>query len=211
MSNKPNTFSIYTIVTFCFAVVILTWATIIFAPSLRAAADGITQQFGLVFFSPKMTIIPTHPDSISEEFGPIPVTNLEEVQRQVPFRIPLPTWLPEGVTLRGARVLIEPAIWVQLSYVNKSPIYGSAGLGIEITQGSNQGNYLFPAREIEQVIVHKHSATYVRGAWHDDGNWDETADVGTLSWETDGFTYRIQSSGLNLTSEDLIRVAESMQ
>jgi hypothetical protein len=59
--------------------------------------------------------------------------------------------------------------------------------------------------------VHGRPAIYARGGNGDRGGWDATVDAGLLSWHDDGFTYVLQFSGLGLSRDELIRIAESVR
>jgi hypothetical protein len=41
--------------------------------------------------------------------------------------------------------------------------------------------------------------------------WVEGKDLGTLSWEQDGFTYTVGGRGLGLSRDSLIRIAETLR
>jgi hypothetical protein len=133
--------------------------------------------------------------------------SLAEAQRQVPFAIPQPTWLPEGLILKGAHV--SPPNWVNIFYGRTEG--GDAGFGIEITYGPREGVYLYPDAAKQPVMVNGQSAVCVQGAWNEQQEWNATADVAALEWSADGFTYRMGHSGLSLTCNDLIKIAESLR
>ena len=141
----------------------------------------------------------------------ISLIRFEEAQQRVSFRIPLPAWLPEGLTLRGAHV--QPPDWAQIFYSSAdSPTAGNgAGLGIEITKGSPQGKYVFPDTAKQQVMVHGQAAICVHGAWNERQEWMDTAGAGALEWAAKGFTYDNGYSGLDLTCNDLGPIAEALR
>ena len=68
-----------------------------------------------------------------------------------------------------------------------------------------------PADRAEPAVVGQRPATYVRGAWRHDDTWDAALDSAILSWEAEGITYVIQFSGLGLSRNDLVRIAESLR
>jgi hypothetical protein len=60
-------------------------------------------------------------------------------------------------------------------------------------------------------MVAGHPATYVRGSWNQQLQWDDTASFSTRAWEADGFTCVLQYSGPGNSRADLIRIAESLR
>jgi hypothetical protein len=135
--------------------------------------------------------------------------SLAEAQRQVPFRILLPTWLPDGLILNGAHV--NPPNWVNIFYGRTEG--GDAGFGIETAYDPREGGYLYPGAAKQQVMVNGQPAICVQGAWKDlqAKEWNDAADSGALEWSANGFTYHIGHSGLGLTCNDLIKIAESLR
>lgn len=101
------------------------------------------------------------------------------------------------------------AVKVILSYVATDG--SSKGLHIDQVTGSAAGGLAVPAGQEQAAVVNGRPAVYVHGAWRKDETWDATADSGILSWEAGGFTYLVQYSGLGLTREDLVRIAESLR
>ncbi len=137
----------------------------------------------------------------------IPAVSLAEAQQQVSFTIPQPAWLPEGLILKGAHV--NPPNWAQTFYGGAEG--GEAGLGIETTQGPRQGNYAYPDSAKQPVVVNGQPAVCVHGAWTKQQTWDSAADSGALEWSANDFSYQIGYSGLGLSCDGLIKIAESLQ
>lgn len=163
-------------------------------PSVRAAFDHIMQQrFGLVLVEPTQEVTTaTDPTETELEEGEIlievtiPPISLEEVQGQIPFTIPLPTILPEGLELWAARVgagphgenmdedgnriVIEPPVQVILHFKpdeeNRPQYHPEATLGLEIFNQTNlAGGYAVQTGSEEEVEVNNNSAIFVQGAW----------------------------------------------
>jgi hypothetical protein len=133
--------------------------------------------------------------------------SIDDAQSQVAFKIPKPSWLPEGLILQGAHV--DPPKWAQTFYGYADGSVG--GLGIEIIIGSKQGNYQYPDAAKQPVLVGAQSGFCVHGSWNKRYEWVETADAVTLEWSTNDFSYHIGHSGLGLTCEGLIRIAQSLE
>lgn len=222
-------------------VVLLLLATV---PSTRAAVAQMIQRFGLVLVNesamePQPTLAPGTPGPVKavEEVIVVRPTTLEAVQAQVPFPLPLPTLLPEGLEFwsglvgtgphsinilpDGTKVGDEPPLQVHLIF---KPVDGSiydpdAALSLDIMDKvGTEGGYAVPARTEENVTVDGHPAVFVQGSWMqvnpgDAENlvWDDTADAVMLSWEADGFTYTLQGYLLGLSLEEFIQIAESVR
>jgi hypothetical protein len=137
----------------------------------------------------------------------LPAVSLEEAQKQVSFAIPQPKWLPDDLVLKGAHV--NPPNWAQYFYGRTDGAEG--GLGIEVTQGASQSQYVFPETAKQPAKVNGQSAFCVQGSWNEKQEWISTADAGHLEWSANGFLYTIGHSGLGLTCNDLIKIAESLQ
>jgi hypothetical protein len=78
------------------------------------------------------------------------------------------------------------------------------------------GGYVIPENVAQTAQVHGRPALYapgglVSGGWLIAGRWDTSIDQGKLSWQDEsGLSYVLSYSGLRLSLEDLIRIAESM-
>jgi hypothetical protein len=81
---------------------------------------------------------------------------------------------------------------------------------IQMHVGSAAGGYAVPAAAVQQVRVGGQPAVYARGSWDKSGNWNGDANAELLSWEKDGLAYVLSASGLDLSREDMIRIAESL-
>jgi hypothetical protein len=165
---------------------------------------GWIQRFGTVLVTPT----PSTPPGIergkksgatpqAQGGGLMPRLTLAEAQRQAAFPIYQPGYLPDGVTFRYAFVAPDGRT-VVLSYGRADT--RSAGMGIQIEQGMPIGGYEVPAAAAQTVKVNGRDAVY----------WNRGADIGLLSWQSSGFTYVFQWSGLALSRADIIRVAESL-
>lgn len=204
----------------CLVVLVLAIGLPVTVIAAQALPHGWQQRFGLVLINATPSPIATamaqsHAAPVARVAQASPWISLDEAQRQVPFPIRVPAWLPAGLALRGVlvgsdgAVNSEPgAVKVILSY---SATDGSSkGLHIDQVAGSAAGGLAVPAGQEQTAVVNGRPAVYMHGAWRKDETWDATADSGILSWEAGGFTYLIQYSGLGLTREDLIRIAESL-
>jgi hypothetical protein len=185
-------------------------ALLLLAVIAPAVVAGL-QSFGLVLMSPLDLWRVDHstPSNAEPRGGPMTLNlSLEEAQSQVDFRIPTPAWLPDGVVFRGAFTGPTRTTDVVVSY--RAAGESSGGLSIQIHRGLPSGGYVVPEWAAETVQVRGRPAIYARGGNGSRGGWDATVDAGLLSWQDDAFTYVLQFSGLGLSRDDLIRIAESV-
>lgn len=140
-----------------------------------------------------------------------PNLSLVEAQRAVDFPIQTPAVLPAGATFRGALVDSSHSVFLQ---------YGDASshrsIGLWIRQGEPTGGSLVPSSAIQAVQVNGSSAFYVHGSYEDSGpttvgTWNPAADAEELTWRHNGMTYNLTSGGFQLSSKDLIQIAESLR
>ncbi len=202
------------------AVVVLALSLVAATPAGAAVGraflpSGMLQRFGMVLVRP--TLVPSHTPAAGRPqaepkadapSGPLtPSLTLEEAQQQVSFLIRTPAWLPGDVVYRGALVAPDGTVVVSYRGVDDP----SKGMFIQMQQGAAAGGYAVPSSAAQQVRVGGHAAVYARGSWDRSGNWNRKADAGLLSWQQDGMTYVLSSSGLGLSRNDMIRIAESLR
>lgn len=168
--------------------VVLLIATV---PSVRASFDRIIQQrFGLVLVESTQEVMTATETELEEgeilTEVTIPSISLEEVQGQVPFTIPMPTILPEGLEMWAARVgagphgesmdedgnriVIEPPVKIILHFKpdeeSRVRYHPEATLGLEIfDQIDLAGGYAIQTGNEKEVAVNNSSAVFVQGAW----------------------------------------------
>jgi hypothetical protein len=147
----------------------------------------------------------------------IPPLTLQEAQKQVPFPIPMPSVLPEGLELwavrvgdgphaeiidkDGNRVRIGAQIWIHLSFkpVDDSVYDPSAALSLEIMDEPGQRPNFLAVQE--EVVINGHPAIFT---------FDNHRAM--LLWQADDFTYTLRGYLLmKLSKEDYIRIAESIR
>ncbi|HEV8638079.1 MAG TPA: hypothetical protein VG370_28015 [Chloroflexota bacterium] len=188
-------------------------------PAARAAVGGWLQRSGILLL-PREAIekMPTPPPRAPGTFvvGPGVVgavgparkfagLPLDEVRRRAAFPVCAPSWLPDGLQVVGGDVGPDGSAAVRFA----SAPDAMPGGGIQQIPGTLRGWYGAPAEHAEAVAVRGQPATFVRGAWEKDGRWHPESDAGLLSWEANGITYVLMFSGLGLSREEVVRIAES--
>jgi hypothetical protein len=207
------------------SMVLLTLGLFASIPAARAAIGDMLQRFGLVLTNQASI---EDSSSLQRSFDAVPLVVEQDVplvsfataQQQVPFTIPLPSWLPKDLELVGARVgegpsseEIEAPLAVVLSFQRKNAteLYSSAGMFIQLYASELSGGYEIPSLESRNVLVNNQVAIYAEGAWTPDHQWNDEADVLILSWEDGRFTYVLSASGLGINIDQAVRIAESIR
>ncbi|MCG8347018.1 MAG: hypothetical protein MI924_04480 [Chloroflexales bacterium] len=209
--------------------------TVMSAPAAQAAVALIFERFGISFidttqFENTQTVMVEPTKSAA-----IPWLSLAEAQQQASFTIQTPQWLPNDLAFIGALVNHDPVqpsgqydtptttVWIRYAHAAGQGDPNEEEMSLEIVSGPNASTQLLPCSREQQVTVRGQPATYVRGAWRDDGQgdpqtaigdlrWDDTFESAWLSWEEDGLRYTLSAydvAGLDDTT--LFRVAESLR
>lgn len=197
-------------------------------PAVRAQMAAWLQRFGLVVVNQHPSQAPQAPVTPVMQSKPVKITDLmiplDDVQKQVPFHIPRPAWLPEGVEViggfksagaygRSAGDNRPPPVVVKI-VCGRPGQFPGANVMIDITHKHEGGGYGVDALGQENVSVNGQPAVYAHGSWQGEiGNmvWNRAHDSGMLTWQDGDFTYVISHYGLGLNREDVIRIAESLQ
>lgn len=194
-------------------------------PSAQGRIDGMLRRFGLTLVS-STSVMPSAPqwrDQIDEQLLAngvlISMPSIEEAQRRVPFPIYLPRSLPDDLTMIDIYIITSPPSGPRRSISTVGVTYrDNVGRTVFIreTLGVSEGSGV-PESEVQDARVNGRSALYAQGGWQPDGDagpslhWDGTMDRKLLSWESGGITYMVDAYGLDLSREDMIRIAESIQ
>ncbi len=150
---------------------------------------------------------------ITGRVGDASLTFVTLVVKEPPFEYLWPAWGPEGLTLKDQdvtslpqsfRLIFGPAIPGESQVA-----WGEGEVSIETTQGAPENHTPYPEAATQQLTVNGQPGVCAQGAWDEQGHWQTKADVGTLEWSAEGFSYRIHHSGLGLHCEDLLRIAGS--
>src|SRR5436190_18870550 len=98
----------------CLVVLVAVGLPVTVIAAQPAVRERLQQRFGLVLVTPTPVIRTpgaSHSPAVQAQptVGAMLRTSLAEAQQQVPFPIRLPTWLPEGVALKGVFVGSGPS------------------------------------------------------------------------------------------------------
>jgi hypothetical protein len=213
---------------------ILAAALLAVSPQARAAVQQY-QKFAMILMGAQ-PVQDLDTQAPSPQNGPTPASTEKrillnmsqaEIQSRLPFALPVPGWLPEGLTYQGGSVAEDPSgkACVQAICSTSTPIYdivlsygwgdpSKGGMNLQIWWGQPSGGYVFPQSAEQSVQVNGRAATYVLQTWSADpqAGHMNTGGSQALSWQDqNGFTYLLTTGNLELTRQDLIRIAESIK
>ena len=186
------------------------------APGARATVGQLIRTIGGITFD--FTTPP--PDSSGATIIPERVVSLVEARATLPFELRLPAWAPEGFVLQEDQVRIwlhTPGTERQtVSFTWLDPTHPqSIHLYIDVDHpASSWGEWLAGSESsVEEVVINGQPGALVRGGW-EDGQWGAEPAI-TLLWQPEGAeaTYMLVAwtQFMQLTQEDLIRMAESVR
>lgn len=127
---------------------------------------------------------------------------------KVPFEIPWPSELPEGLLEEDVDIRDLPQT---IRFIFGPTAGGDGKLIFEVSQGMRAISTPAPIATQQPVLVHGQPGMCVQGAQDKQGQWRADADAGMLEWTVEGFSYRISHTGLGLRCDDLVRIAESVR
>lgn len=143
--------------------------------------------------------------------------SLAQVEGMFAVDLSLPVWVPPGYELQSERVLVSlPQDTHLYSHIRLTWLAeaGDMAIDLAITIGEN-GNELpsmiVGVDTVEQVEISGEPAALVRGAWNaDTRTYDDTLGFMQLIWQRDNLQYNLSSSAGDISTEDLIKIAESI-
>jgi hypothetical protein len=198
-------------------------------------APSVIAQLGLEHFTPvEVETLAMSPESIAIATVPADARSrvVQEVETTAGFAVLQPTYLPDDCLLETAYFLAEPIAEIHLEYSrsDSSPCF-------DVAQRETSANEVHSPQvgpgSLEEVIVKGQPAILINGIWFvedidrlagDDGIVEmrgtqaeqlfaEATWIGEnqqLIFEYSGLLIRL-SSGWNMTKEELIRIADSME
>lgn len=138
--------------------------------------------------------------------------SLEDAQSQLPFKIDLPTWVPEGFNLHeNVNVTHFPGVSSTVYIDWDTSSHSVLSLIIQQRIDGQPGSMIIGGGGSEEVQINGQPAVLFRGAWNaDKKQWDSELRLLTLSWQRNELTYTLQGLETDISVSDLIRVAESI-
>lgn len=174
-------------------------------------------------------------NAVVENIEPVRVTprpsrTLDEIRREFPYKLIIPTWLPDDLALSHASLSHsiseeDPAgsPCARLVYrTADAPIDDPHYLSFQVSPGECGGPFLLPATKELAVEVNGQPGSFIKGGWRSDGKgdpettygnlqWDDSFGDTYLAWNQEGLNYFIVAFELDLTQEEMIQIAESIQ
>jgi hypothetical protein len=193
-----------------FLVLVLISALLLVSPVVRAQVNEWIQQIGGVFIletneypgmgSPVQTL-------------PFEHYSLDEVENELPFALGLPQWIPddfEMVPLVKVTRFDEIAISAYIDW--KTPSDSIFSLIIQHRLDGENGGLVVGEGSVQEYLVNGEPAALIMGGWNANTQmWDNNLDVITLSWYHDGQLYTLQGINQDVSLDDLLKIAESIQ
>lgn len=185
-------------------------ALLLVSPVVRAQVNEWIQQIGGVFIletneypgmgSPVQTLPYEH-------------YSLDEVENELPFALGLPQWIPddfEMVPLVKVTRFDDIAISVYIDW--KTPSDSIFSLIIQHRLDGENGSLVVGEGSVQEYLVNDEPAALILGGWNaDTQTWDDNLDVITMSWYHDGQLYTLQGINQDVSLDDLLKIAESIQ
>lgn len=184
-------------------------------PSVRAA---VLKYLGLMVSSSETIPNPAIPaESLIDN------QKVGEISKLAGWPVKVPTWLPEGYKFSDA--MYDPSNrLVILSFFSTRPLPGNdpnmtMTEPITIVQALHNDIIplmVAPGTSVVDLIIHKKPAAYVIGAWENDAvsgqaTWNNTYPLQNIYWQIDDVYLTLNTKDVQVSKEDLIKLAESMK
>jgi hypothetical protein len=184
------------------------------SPDVRAQVGDVIKRIGVFSFKEtdqfpeiRKNTIYLHGELVS----------LEQAKTMVSYTLRIPTWVPAGFIVdKDVRVTKDEDVGGTRIFVPAVPVTitwrRGQGIPIALTQQLANGpvgpGQVGPG-SVEEVKVHGEPAALVRGVWNaQTQTWSQSSQ--TLFWRKDGIDYSLDAP-LDITTNDLVRIAESLQ
>jgi hypothetical protein len=211
--------------------IILLVTVVVAVPQARASVSSFFQRIGMEFTQPDQGPENTVVENIEPiRITPPPSMTLDEIRQRFPYKLLVPNWLPEDLALSHAGLsrstsAEDPAgsPCVRLVYrTTDASIDDPHYLSFQISPGECSGPFLLPATKEQLVDVNGQPGSFVKGGWRSDGKgdpettyrnlqWDDSYGDAYLAWKEGGLNYFIAAFELDLTREEMLQIAESIQ
>jgi hypothetical protein len=188
------------------AVLLLMLSIMAMIPAARARFEEIVQQIG------GLTVLMTdiYPDTSDANIVPNDVMTLAEARARTELEFDLPTWVPEGLTMREEVVVSNILPNITITWVDDSK--RGRAFSLHVGNAHPDVNLVVGPDSVTEVMIHDIPATLIRGGWYENTQrWQEDGPR-SLRWQVDGIEYTLSTmmpEWGGLSEEELIQIAES--
>lgn len=200
---------------------------LLLTPPARATLWDWLYGFGLIDEAKVMEQMIPLATPVTPPGAPTPLT-LAAIEAQAPFAFRPPAWLPVGLRFTGGFVMPEATgTVVTLAYhLTDAPVGGYPAdaplLFVVLSDGPIPNRPLVAESYQQFVRIGNQSGIYTHGNWRSRSPltlsesqaalvWDNTLDAAWLTWQADGLNYLLYAQGLQMTADQLVLAAVSMQ
>lgn len=191
-------------------VLILISALLLVSPVVRAQVNEWIHQIGGVF----LLETNEYPGKGSRaQTIPYEQYSFDDVGNAIPFEIILPLWMPEDFELVSKVKVTRFSQVAITAYVDwKTPSDSIFSLIIQHRLDGENGGLVVGEGSVKEYLVNGEPAAFILGGWNaDTQKWDYNLDVVTLSWVHDNQIYTLQGVNEDISLDELLRIAESIQ
>jgi len=176
-------------------------------PAARARFEEIVQQIG------GLTVLMTdvYPDSRDANIVPNDIMTLAEARTRTELKFDLPTWVPEGLTMRDEVVVSNIMPRITITWVDDSK--RGRAFSLDVGNAHPEVNLRVGPNSVTEVMIHDIPAMLIRGGWFENTQrWEEDGPR-ALRWQVNGIEYTLSTmmpEWGGLSEEELIQIAESI-
>jgi hypothetical protein len=164
---------------------------------------------------------PSSVSSATRESTPYDLGPFEksEAQGRSTYHIKSPTYIPEGLEDVGWRIREGKALIFKQYFLPVGTTPRTDQLQTHLVINQIEGTRFNPASafsewsqsRIETITISGVEATLVHGIYYIDGQGGEDDISKTIVWKQDGLTYYMVAERIDISLEEMIRLAESME
>ncbi len=198
-----------------FAILLLAFAALLaISPDVRAQVGEVVKRIGAFTFKETEQFPDLGKNAIYLQGQ---MVSLDQAREMAPYALKVPAWVPAGFIMDkdvlihkdedvgGTRILVR-AVPVTMTWRHGQGV--PIALTQELASGPVGPGQVGPG-SVKEVKVHAEPAALVRGVWNaQTQTWSESSQ--TLFWRQDRTDYRL-SAPLDISANDLVRIAESLQ
>jgi hypothetical protein len=186
------------------------------SPAARAQVLEFVREVGGVSFT-ETGRYPGQPEH-QVTIVPSETYTLATMHERVGYEISLPAWVPEGFTLDDEVTITDfsagsgdsDVMMSSIRWRSPQPDWTSISLNVSKRTSGEPMNWLTGPESVEEVQVNGQPAALVRGSWNANAKqWDASGHI-SLHWQHNGLSYALQTWESEVSTADLIRMAESI-